>query len=211
MARQVGEFVMRWQIVGAVAAVVAIGLSGCQKDKAKTATGTVPSPERKAGLWEQTTTIADVKPQTIRMCTDRSVDATLPWWGGVAQTGNCKAVSGKKNPDGSWSFESRCDMGSAGKTGLTGVGSGDFNSRYEVKITVVTAGAAEPKMNGRRELTNVMVWKGECPADWSPGDVEVPGGTRMNRDPDAVSREIAKAKAALAAQEAEAKAKAAVQ
>ena len=105
----------------------------------------------------------------------------------------CKAVSGKKNPDGSWAFESRCDLGAGGKAGLTGTGSGDFNSRYDVKITIVTTGAADPKMNGRRELTNTLVWKGECPADFLPGDVEV-------------ADEIAKAKAALAEQEAAQKA-----
>jgi hypothetical protein len=64
-------------------------------------------------------------------------------------------------------------------------------------------------MNGPQQLTNVFEWKGECPADWSPGDVEVPGGLRMNRDPGAVAREIEKAKAALARQEVEAKAAAA--
>jgi hypothetical protein len=196
---------MRWHILGAVAATAAIGLAGCQKNEEKAASGPVPGPARKAGLWEQTTAIAGAPPQVIRVCTDPTVGATLPWWGGVAATNNCKSVSGKKNPDGSWSFESLCDMGAAGKSGLTGSGAGDFNSRYEVKLTVVTAGAAEPKLNGRRQLTNTMVWKGECPAGWSPGDVEVPGGTRMNRDPDAVAREIAKAKAALAQQEADAK------
>jgi hypothetical protein len=51
-----------------------------------------------------------------------------------------------------------------------------------------------------------MVWKGECPADFLPGDVEVAGGTRMNHDPSAVADEIAKAKAAIARQDANQKA-----
>lgn len=197
---------MRWAMMSAVVAMAAVGLAGCQKDAAKTAGGPVPTPVRKAGLWEQTTVMKGVPPQVIRLCVGPAMSTSLPWWGGVAQTGNCKPVSGKKNADGSWGFESRCEMGSAGKTGLTGTGAGDFNSHYEVKITVITAGAAEPTMNGRRELANTLVWKGECPADWSPGDVEVPGGTRMNHDPDAVAQEIAKAKAAMAKQEGDAKA-----
>jgi len=201
---------MRWLSVCAVAAVAAAGLSGCGPGKPKEAAVQVDRPVRKAGLWEETTTVAGAPaPQVLRLCTAPSVEATLPWWGGVAQVGGCKEVSGKHNPDGSWSFESRCDMGPAGKTGLSGSGSGDFNSHYEVKIRTVTAGAAEPKMNGPQQLTNVFEWKGECPADWSPGDVEVPGGLRMNRDPGAVAREIEKAKAALAKQEIEAKAEAA--
>jgi hypothetical protein len=200
---------MRWLSVCAVAAVAAAGLGGCGGEKDKTVAA-VPKPVRKAGLWEETTTVpgAPMAPQVLRLCTDPSVEATLPWWGGVAQAGGCTEVSGKHNPDGTWSFESRCDLGAAGKTGITGVGSGDFNSRYEVKIRTVTAGAAEPKMNGPQQLTNVFEWKGQCPADWSPGDVEVPGGLRMNRDPGTVAREIEKAKAALKQQDAESKAQA---
>lgn len=197
---------MRGLTIAAAVALAAAALAGCNKGEDKAAAVKIDKPARKAGLWEQTTNIAGVPPQVIRICSDPSVDDTLPWWGGVSQTGNCKAVSGKKAADGSWTFESRCDMGAAGKTGLTGVGNGDFSSKYQVQITTITAGAAEPKMNGRRQLTNTLEWKGECPAGWSPGDVEVPGGTRMNRDPDSVSKEIARAKAALAEQEAAAKA-----
>jgi hypothetical protein len=198
---------MRSSVIGAALAIAALGLAGCGRGSGEKAQGgPVAAPERKAGLWEQTTNIKGLPPQVMRLCTNKQVDATLPWWGGVAAAGNCKPVSAKKNPDGSWSFESHCDMGAGGKAGLTGAGTGDFNSRYEVKITVVTAGASDPKMNGRRELTNTLVWKGECPADFLPGDVEVAGGTRMNHDPDAVANEIAKAKAALAEQAAAQKA-----
>jgi hypothetical protein len=193
---------MRWPICAAVVAVTALGLAGCGKDADKKAEGAIPGPARKAGLWEQTTNIQGLPTQVMRLCTNPKVDASLPWWGGVSAAGNCKPVSGKKNPDGSWSFESRCDLGNGGKAGLTGTGVGDFNTKYDVKILFITAGASDPKMNGRRELTNTMVWKGECPADFLPGDVEVAGGTRMNHDPNAVADEIARAKAALAAQEA---------
>jgi hypothetical protein len=193
---------LRTGLIIAAVSLAAAGLASCNKDAEKKADAVVPTPARKAGLWEQTTSIAGAPPQVMRLCTNPQVDATLPWWGGVAAAGNCKAVSGKKNADGSWAFESRCDLGGGGKAGLTGSGAGDFNAKYDVKITVVTAGAADPKMNGRKDLTNTLVWKGECPADFLPGDVEVAGGTRMNHDPNAVANEIARAKAALAQQEA---------
>ena len=201
---------MRWLSVGAVVALAAAGLVGCGGEKDKDAAVKVDRPARKAGLWEQSTTVKGAPaPQVLRLCTAPAVETTLPWWGGVAQMARCKETAGKKNPDGTWAFESRCDLGSAGKVGLSGSGAGDFNSRYEVKIRTITAGAAEPKMNGQQELTNVFEWKGECPADWTPGDVEVSGGLRMNSDPGAVAREIEKAKAALERQEVEARAAAA--
>ena len=196
---------MRWPLMIAALGLAAAGLGGCNKESEKKAEAVVPAPARKAGLWEQTTLIAGAPPQVMKLCTNPQVDASLPWWGGVAAAGNCKAVSGAKNPDGSWSFESRCDLGGGAKAGLTGSGSGDFNSKYDVKITLVTAGASDPKLNGRKDLTNTLVWKGECPADFLPGDVEVAGGTRMNHDPNAVANEIARAKAALAQQDAAAK------
>jgi hypothetical protein len=200
---------MRWVSLCAVAAVAVAGLSGCGDGKKQEAVK-VDRPARKAGLWEQTTTVKGAPaPQVLRLCTAPAVEATLPWWGGVAQMAKCRETAGKRNPDGTWSFESRCDLGAAGKVGLSGSGQGDFNSRYEVRIRTITAGAAEPKMNGQQELTNVFEWKGECPADWTPGDVEVGGGLRMNSDPGAVQREIEKAKAALQRQEIEAKAAAA--
>ena len=196
---------MRWPLMIAALGLAAAGLGGCNKEPVKKAEAVVPAPARKAGLWEQTTLIAGAPAQVMKLCTNPQVDASLPWWGGVAAAGNCKAVSSKKNPDGSWSFESRCDLGGGAKAGLTGSGSGDFNSKYEVKITLVTAGATDPKLNGRKDLTNTLEWKGECPADFLPGDVEIAGGTRMNHEPNAVANEIAHAKAALAQQEAAAK------
>ena len=93
---------MRSLSIFAVVGLAAAALSACNKDAEKKVDAAVPAPARKAGLWEQTTNIAGAPPQVMKLCTNPKVDATLPWWGGVAAAGNCKAVSGKKNPDGSW-------------------------------------------------------------------------------------------------------------
>ena len=180
-------------------------LTGCGgKDAKEAPAAKVDKPARKAGLWEETSTMAGAPPQLIRICAGPTVESSLPWWGRVAQDGSCKDISGKKNADGAWSFEARCDMGAAGKSGITGTGTGDFESKYEVKVRMNTAGAGNPQLNGPRDLTNSFVWKGECPAGWDLGDVEVSGGMRMNYDPNQVAAEIAKAQAALKAQAADA-------
>lgn len=197
--------------MGAAALALALGagLAGCERgaDKSgETAAGPVEKPVRKAGLWEQTTTVQGSEPQVLRLCADQSVENTLPWWGRVAQVGSCQDVSGARGADGAYSFETKCDMGGAGKSTISGSGSGDFDSRYQVTIQMATTGASDPRLNGVRQISNAFEYKGECPADWSLGDVEVPGGMRMNYDPDQVQREIAKAQAALKAQEAAARA-----
>lgn len=197
---------MRWAVFGVSAVLAASLLSGCGKEKAaKAPAGPVEKPVRKAGLWEQTVLIEGMQPQHIRICADPAVEGSLPWWGRVVQDGKCTDIAGKRQPNGSWSFESRCEMGPAGTSGIRGTATGDFNSSYQVNVQINTAGANNPQLNGPRKLSNSFVWKGACPADWHPGDVEVAGGTRMNADPTQVAAEIARAEAALKAQAAEQK------
>lgn len=192
-----------WMIAAAAAA--ALGLSACQRDADEKAdagpAAPVAKPQRKAGLWVQTTTVQNLPPQTLRVCTSPDVEASLPWWGRVAQSGACTETKGAQNPDGTWTIAARCEAGAAGVSNITGSGKGDFNSHYEVDLQMITVNAADPQLNGARKISNVFEYKGDCPADWSPGDVEVPGGMRMNYDPNQVQREIAKAQAALKVQQ----------
>jgi hypothetical protein len=185
------------------AGLVLAACGGEDKEKAGGPTGPLEKPTRAAGLWEQTTSMNGAPPQVLRLCADPSVESTLPWWGRVAQAGTCNDVMSQKQPDGSYKFQTRCDMGGAGKSAITGVGAGDFSTKYEVKVNMITAGAAQPELNGQRQLVNTFERKGDCPDDWALGDVEVPGGTRMNYDPNQVAREIAKAEEAMRQQEAQ--------
>src|SRR5438552_2208628 len=41
-------------------------------------------------------------------------------------------------------------------------------------------GAAATQMNGEHEMTMEGTWKGACPAGFKPGDMELPGGMKIN-------------------------------
>ena len=43
-----------------------------------------------------------------------------------------------------------------------------------------TVGAEAPQMNGTRAVNIEAVWQGACPEGFRPGDLELPGGMRVN-------------------------------
>jgi len=92
----------------------------------------------------------------------------------------CEQKSMTRNADGSWTIVSACDMGAGGKSDSTVHVSGDFESRYLMDITSTTTGAPQPAMNGVHKMSMTAEWSGACPAGWSGGDVEMPGGRRIN-------------------------------
>jgi hypothetical protein len=71
-------------------------------------------------------------------------------------------------------------MGSGGTIVSTGEAKGDFGSHYTVDIKSSTTGAAAPQMNGEHAMTLEATWKGPCPAGFKPGDMELPGGMKIN-------------------------------
>jgi hypothetical protein len=176
------------------------GTGTAQAPKAATATGeaaaTAPAaaapaptswPKRKPGLWTQTMTLkAQGFTRSFRFCVDDTSDEKM----GLDTQGDdkrCQRKSMTRGADGGWTVVSACDMGPAGQTDSTIHVAGDFNTRYVMDVTSTTTGAAQPAMNGEHKMNMTAEWSGACPAGWSGGDVEMPGGRRINLLTKAVS------------------------
>ncbi len=144
-------------------------------------------PKRKPGLWTQTMTLkAQGFTRSFRFCVDETSDEKM----GLdtqADDKRCQRKSMTRGMDGSWTVVSTCDMGPAGQSESTIHVAGDFNTRYVMDVTSVTTGAAQPALNGEHKMSMTAEWSGACPAGWTGGDVEMPGGRRINLLTKAVS------------------------
>ncbi len=137
-------------------------------------------PKRKPGLWTQTLHLSTPGfSHSFRFCVDADSDQAL---GFNAQTtdSRCEQKSMTRGPDGGWTVVASCDMGAAGKSDSTIHVAGDFDSRYDLDVVSTTTGAPQPAMNGERKVSMTAEWTGPCPAGWSGGEVETPGGRRIN-------------------------------
>jgi hypothetical protein len=119
--------------------------------------------------------------QTMKMCLDADTEAKMTLWGQAMGSATCSKNLVTPAPGG-WKFESECDMGTSGRIASTGVATGDFNAKYEVKMTSVTTGAAMPQANGTHAMTVAAAWEGACPAGMKGGDVTLPGGMTINME-----------------------------
>lgn len=179
--------------VYAVLGLSVLALTACSKkdDKVAAATGDaapaagnapVPgpmaAPKRKPGLWSQTVS-SDGSSQTMKLCLDAATEAKLSVWGGQATADMCAKNTFVRTPTG-FTFDSVCDMGAAGNITTKGVGTGNFDTRYEIKATSVTTGSSMAQANGTHEMTITGTWDGACPAGMKPGDMSLPGGVTMN-------------------------------
>ncbi len=157
--------------------------------KAATATPATPAaivpaptqwPRRKPGLWTQTMTLkAQGFTRSFRFCVDETSDQKMGLDTQSADT-RCQRKSMTRGADGSWTVVSACDMGPAGQSQSTIHVAGDFNSRYAMEVDTTTTGAAQPAMNGEHKMSMTAEWSGACPTGWAGGDVEMPGGRRIN-------------------------------
>ena len=138
-------------------------------------------PSRKAGLWEQTVS-SDQFHQTMRMCLDEATDAKMKVWGSQMRGGKADCAEQKITPHlgGGWDFHAVCNMGESGTVTSEGQATGDFNSHYTVDVTSTTAGSPMAQANGVHKVKMDATWKGPCPADMKGGDMELPGGMKIN-------------------------------
>jgi hypothetical protein len=187
---------------GILAAGVLAAMAGCgEKPATKTEAGgaakpaaSAPAPlaqaawpKRKPGLWTQTMNLKEQGfSRSFRFCVDEATDEKL---GLYSEGAGAKCTKGQmtRTADGGWTVTSTCDMGPAGQTQSTIHVSGDFGGRYVMDIDSTTTGAAQPAANGQHKMTMTAEWSGACPAGWAGGDVEMPGGRRMNLLTQAVS------------------------
>ena len=100
--------------------------------------------------------------------------------GQVSSADVCRATSAKARPGGGWDFTSSCDMGDAGHMDTVSAVTGDMWTRFQTTSTVTTTGAKVAESNGTLQTTLSAERLGDCPADFAPGDMELPGGQRMN-------------------------------
>ena len=137
------------------------------------------APKRKAGLWEQTISMAQMK-QSTQLCVDEALEAKMGWWGQQASKDMCSKINFSRGLDGSMNFTSECDLGASGHTVTKGKASGDFSTAYKVELASVTSGASSPQMNGEHKSLIEAAWKGPCPAGMKGGDMVMANGMKMN-------------------------------
>ena len=182
-----------------VCGAAVLALTACQKKTETAATGETPAasatapaesagpmtpPPSKAGLWEQTVSMAEMR-QSTKLCLDEATDKQMAWWGSQAAKSTCseQKISGH---GGGWDFHSVCAIPGGGTTTSDGTATGDFNSHYKVDVTSTTTGGPMPQANGVHKVSIEATWQGPCPADMKPGDMSLPGGMKINMN-DAMS------------------------
>ena len=156
------------------------GQTAATEPSAAPAVAGATPPKRKAGLWQQTMTLdgAGHASMVTKICTDEAFEQKASVFANNAMPGAC-SESSITPAAGGWKFHSVCNMGSGGTTVSDGAVTGDMASRYEIKTTTSTTGAAVPQMNRSAQMTIVAERQGDCPAGWAGGDMEMPGGIRI--------------------------------
>ena len=135
-------------------------------------------PDRKAGLWELKMFVPGTPETTSRQCIDAAFEKEMK--GMFASLGGekvCSKLDTKKTSTG-YVVDAVCESYDITTTSRTEF-IGDFNSAYVMKQTW----SVQAKGGGKGKAKTMMVqakWLGACPADWKPGDVEMPGGHRVN-------------------------------
>lgn len=167
----------------AILALAACGkkpADGAATGESKSAAAQAPAaspmpPKRKPGLWAQTLHTAGIT-QTTKICLDSDTEAKMTVWGQAVGKDACAKQSFRPIPGG-WAFESTCNMGDSGTIVSKGEATGDFSSRYTVKVASTTTGASMAKANGAHMMSLDAVWEGPCPAGMKGGDVQlqIPG------------------------------------
>jgi uncharacterized protein DUF3617 len=117
-------------------------------------------PARKAGLWEIKMTLEDAKVPgpAMQQCVDAATDKLLHEKFSVGQESCSKHEVSR----------------SGGTIVIDSEFEGDFDSAYTVKVSTTREGGA------KHNMTMQAKWLGPCKADQKPGDVEMPGGVRIN-------------------------------
>lgn len=147
---------------------------------ASASAGPVTLPKRKPGLWTHTM-VADGSTQTVKLCLDADTDAKMSVWGQAVGKDMCSKNEITRTPGG-YAFASECDIGNLGHSSGKGTVTGDFNSAYTVKMTSTTTGSSIPQANTTSEMTLTAKWEGACPADMKGGDMQLPGGMKINME-----------------------------
>lgn len=137
-------------------------------------------PMLKAGLWRWTVT-GDAPAGVSRMCLDEAIQTRINVLGSQMSAGACQSSVSDRTASG-WKIRSVCDhtASGGGRSVTEGVVTGDVGSRIVQDMTVTTTGAAAEQMNRVFRFKSEGVFEGPCPEGWTAGDLEIPGGMRVN-------------------------------
>jgi hypothetical protein len=125
-------------------------------------------PHQRVGLWESQVTMMG-RTMTTKSCVDVASNARSDALGQGGQTSAyCKRSGIVHNLDGSWTGSSTCTFPGGRVTKNQIVVTGDFNSKFAMKMTADRAAAPT--------VSVVSSWIGPCPATMKGGDVMMPGG-----------------------------------
>jgi Protein of unknown function (DUF3617) len=132
-------------------------------------------PPRKPGLWEVNMIMDGVPPKLAKHCVDEKTDKQMQQMG---QGMNPECKPGTQKRDGNtYLFEQECKFGNS-VVATRSMTKGDFQSKFQTEID----SRFTPPINGKATSKTVLdaKWAGACPSGWKPGDMELPGGIRMN-------------------------------
>jgi len=130
-------------------------------------------PTRKAGLWEIKMVLenSQVAPPAMQHCIDAATDKLLHEKFSVGQESCSKHdISRSGN---TFVIDSSCKFGNMATT-THAVFEGDFDSAYTVNVSTTLDGGV------KKNMTMQAKWLGPCKPDQKPGDIEMPGGMKMN-------------------------------
>jgi hypothetical protein len=155
--------------------LAAVTLGGCNMIPGL---GGPVSPQRKAGLWEQTVT-SDRSPTPIvtELCFDDASDRRMPVLPRKPRReGACQSWTVAKNGD-AYVIDSVCGFGGVKLTNHAEL-TGDFTSHYTLASTINVSGSSDPARDGQHKTTMTAVYKGEScdAAGLQPGQVKLPSG-----------------------------------
>lgn len=141
----------------------------------------VELPSRKPGLWEIRMVHDGAKgseDMVMRTCIDAATDKDMLEGGAALMKSMCKRQEIVQKGD-TYTWDSTCSLGPIESTSHTEI-SGDFQSSYTMKMTGDMAGM--PGLgNGKTEVNQTAKWiSASCPEGFSPGDMEMPGGMKIN-------------------------------
>jgi hypothetical protein len=139
-------------------------------------------PVRKSGLWEMTLSEegSEAQAQTMQICIDAATEKQLGLTGTDLSGDKCKKNAVSQLEDGSWGILAECDMGTGGRTEISGNISGDYTSNYKMTMRSQTTGAAAPHMNRVTNMTILSKHIGACKSGQKPGDVSMAGDVSFN-------------------------------
>jgi hypothetical protein len=162
-------------------------------------------PKRKTGVWEitRTTTRNHDTPQLMQWCIDQSNDNALNQLAEGVANETCK-VENMQRDGARLVVNAVCTLGPEQAVSKThAVITGNFDSAYHLE----SKSSYDPPMRGgKTEGTAVFdaKWAGACKTGFRPGEVMLPGGTKVKLAPESIAEQ--KAAAATAKEQADAKA-----